>query len=266
WEHAALWIAPLAIAGVSLFGFLFGARFLPLAVRSLANPATAHKAAQGIAAPYEFVAFALVIDAVVVAVAYCLGSLQNERRDRSILFWKSLPVSDLTTVLAKATVPLVLLPVITLVVVVVAEVLVLAVSSLVVAASGGDVQTLWDHTPFGFVMGSLLEGLPGITVWYAPLFGWLMLVSAWAKRVAYIWAFATPLLLGLVEQLAFGTSVIWRWLILRVIGLFMGARAFHLGFGPDPTGWTSPHVWIGLGLAAVFFGGAVWLRRSREPI
>jgi ABC-2 type transport system permease protein len=165
-------------------------------------------------------------------------------------------------------VPLVLLPLITLVVVVAAEVIVLAVSTLVVAASGLNVQTLWDHTPFGFVLGSLFKGLPGIAIWYAPLFAWLMLVSAWAKRVAYIGAFATPLLLGLVESLAFGTTVVWRWLALRVVGLFLGAagRSGALGFGPDPTGWQSPHVWIGLALAAAFLAGAVWLRRSREPI
>jgi ABC-2 type transport system permease protein len=268
WEHGSLWIAPLAIAGVSLFGFLFGARFLPQAVRLLPNPALAHKAAQGIAAPYEFIAFALVINAIIVSVVYCLGALQNERRDRSILFWKSLPVSDLTTVLSKATVPLILLPLITFVVVVAGEIVVLGVSTLVVAAAGLDVNTLWAHTPFGFVLGSLVKGLPGIAIWYAPLFGWLLLVSAWARRVPYLWAFAAPLLLGLVEQLAFGTTLVWRWLALRIVGVFLGSagRAGRLGFGPDPTGWDSPHVWIGLVLAAAFLAGAVWLRRSREPI
>ena len=51
-----------------------------------------------------------MLTAFLVGVFYCLDALHGERRDRSILFWKSLPVSDLTTVLAKASVPCRVLP------------------------------------------------------------------------------------------------------------------------------------------------------------
>ena len=62
---------------------------------------------QTIEAPYDMAAGLLMLDLLIVGVFYCLDALHGERRDRSMLFWKSLPVSDLTTVLAKASIPLV---------------------------------------------------------------------------------------------------------------------------------------------------------------
>ena len=56
---------------------------------------------------------------------YCLDALYGERRDRSILFWKSLPVSDLTTVLSKASIPIVVLPLLTFAVTVATQLIML---------------------------------------------------------------------------------------------------------------------------------------------
>ena len=74
---------------------------------------------------------------------YCLDALHGERRDRSILFWKSLPVSDLTTVLAKASIPLVILPLLTFAITVAMQWIMLLLSSAVLLASGLSVATLW---------------------------------------------------------------------------------------------------------------------------
>jgi hypothetical protein len=91
--------------------------------------------------------------------------------------------------------------------------------------------------------------------------------------VAYLWAIAPLLLLGLVERIAFGTTFVWRWVLLRLFGVFAGAgdpgwhghKVLHAAPHPDPAGWTSPHLWIGVVLAVAFLAGAAWLRRSREP-
>jgi ABC-2 type transport system permease protein len=261
WEHRSIYIAPLVVTGLALAGFLFGTLRLVHTVRAGMTPAGREEAAQAIAAPYEFVAFAVMLTGLVVAMLYCLGALYGERRDRSILFWKSLPVSDLTTVLAKAAVPLLVQPVVLFAVIFSAHLIMLSLSSVVVAGAGLDAGAFWANAPVWRLWRLMAPGLPFIGVWYAPLYAWLLLVSAWARRTPSLWALASPLVLALVERLALGTHFIFSWLGLRLVGAFAGA----VGKGHD-IGWESPHVWTGLALGAAFLAGAVWLRRSREPI
>src|ERR1041384_962380 len=78
----------------------------------------------------------LIFTAFIVGVFYCLDALYGERRDRSILFWKSLPVSDLTTVLSKVFIPLVILPVITFVIVIATQFIMLLISTVALLPSG----------------------------------------------------------------------------------------------------------------------------------
>ena len=108
WEYRSIYIAPLAVAAVYLFGFLISTIHLRAKVRAL-DPAKLQAALQQ---PYDFVALLIMLTTILIAVFYCLEAFQGERRDRSVLFWKSLPVSDLTTVLAKATIPIVIIPLI----------------------------------------------------------------------------------------------------------------------------------------------------------
>ena len=91
----------------------------------------------------------------IVGIFYCLDALHGERRDRSILFWKSLPVSDLTTVLSKASIPLVVLPLLTFAITVATQWIMLLLSSAVLLASGLSVATLWTQLPL-FQMSLML--------------------------------------------------------------------------------------------------------------
>src|SRR6202040_1767913 len=95
--------------------------------------------------PYNVVAMGLIVTAFIVGFFYCLDALYGERRDRSILFWKSLPVSDLTTVLSKAITPVVILPLVTFAITVVMQWIMLLVSTAVLLGSGVSVTTLWAH-------------------------------------------------------------------------------------------------------------------------
>jgi len=283
WEHRVVYVAPLAVAAVALVGFVLGAYHLPrivgatntLATASLppdvraASEFAANLASKSLAIPYHFIAFALFFTGLLAAVFYCQGALHGERRDRSILFWKSLPVSDLITVASKMAVPMLVTPVVVLAAVVGAHLIMLAVSTVVVAASGQSPSALWAHLPILRTWGMILQGLPVITLWYAPLYAWLILVSAWAKRAPFLWAVAAPLALALVEKLALGTGAVWSWLGLRMIGPFQAAylQGQHEGVHiASPVDWDQPHMWIGLVLAAAFLAAAVWLRRSSEPI
>ena len=151
WEYRSIYIAPLAAAAVVLFGFVLGAINLPDAIRQFEAREGVDPGNQlGMAAMAVMAATAMVVivTGVIVGMFYCLGALHNERRDRSLLFWKSLPVSDLTAVAAKATIPLVVLPLVTLVVVAAMQLIMLMVSTVALLLNNIDPMALWARLPF----------------------------------------------------------------------------------------------------------------------
>src|SRR2546428_3832169 len=161
----------------------------------------------------------LIFTVFIVGVFYCLDALQGERRDRSILFWKSLPVSDLTTVLSKAITPVVILPLVTFAITVGTQSIMLLVSTTVLLGSGLSVTALWSH---GSLFQSWLMLLHHLLIvhglWYAPIYGWLPLVAAWARRAPFLWASLPLLAIGVVERIAFNTSHFGTMLAHRMTG------------------------------------------------
>src|SRR5262249_9107048 len=136
---------------------------------------------------YDLVALSIMGATFLVGIFYCLDALSSERRDRSILFWKSLPVSDLTTVLSKASIPLVILPLITFAITVVAQFAMLMWSSAVLLANGLSVSMLWTQvSPLHMWTGLLFHLIAVHSLYYSPIFAWLLLVSAWARRAAFL--------------------------------------------------------------------------------
>src|SRR5438477_11123864 len=191
WENRSIYIAPLAVAVVVLFGFMISTYGMPERRRGvlLMDPA---KQRALISEPYDVAAMMLIFTVFIVGVFYCLDALYGERRDRSILFWKSLPVSDLTTVLSKASIPLLILPLVTFVIIVATQFVMLLWSSVVLLTSGL-AGTTW--TRFNLLEQSLilLYSLIALALWHAPIYGWLLLVSGWARRATFLWA-VIPLL------------------------------------------------------------------------
>ena len=219
-------------------------------------------------------AVVILLVSLVVGVFYCLGALHGERRDRSILFWKSLPVSDLTAVLAKASIALIVLPVIAFAVILVTQLVMVLISTASLLAQGASLTPLWVQDPVLSNFWSLPYGLVALSLWYAPVYGWLLLVSAWARRTPILWALAPVIGLPLIEKLAFGTSQVAELLKRRLHGGFTeafstpSAGKIHIDFAqPEPLRFlATPELWIGLAVAAGFVAGATWLRRRGEPI
>src|SRR3989440_10255386 len=135
WENKSIYIAPAIVAAVILLGALISAGHLPERRRSAMLLDDAHRRA-AIELPYDIVAMIILITAFIVGFFYCLDALYGERRDRSILFWKSLPVSDITTLLSKAIIPLAILPAVVFAITIVTQFLMLLLSSAVLAPSG----------------------------------------------------------------------------------------------------------------------------------
>jgi ABC-2 type transport system permease protein len=273
WENRSIYVAPLIAAGVVLIGFLISV-IHPLGnVRAVSALPPAEQA-WALVIRLRFAGAPLILVGGLVAVFYCLDALHGERRDRSILFWKSLPVSDFTTVLSKATIPLVVLPLLTFAIVVVLQLVMLGLGVAVLAPGGLDVADLWARLPLLHMSGLLLYGLFALVLWHAPIYAWLLLVSGWAPRMTFLWAVLPPLALCVVERIAFGTTRLWSVLIRRLNGGFDAAFTHTRGLDPltampDPAPLkflTSPSVWIGLAIAAVLFVAAVRQRRYRGPI
>jgi len=266
WENRSIYIAPLAVAAVSLLGYLIASIGYAMSTTNLAQRRAA------LEEPYSFATALIMGTAFVVSIFYSLEALHSERRDRSILFWKSLPVSDLTTVLSKASIPLIVLPVIAVAIVVATVLIMLLLTTLVLIGSGVSLVTIWKPALFQAFLMLLYHLITVHILWYAPFYGWFLLVSAWARRAAFLWAVLPAVAICGIEKIAFNTTHFATMLQNRFAG---GAEAITApGTMPiDPmTHLTpgaflvSPGLWIGLLVAAGFLAAAARLRRCQGPI
>ncbi len=271
WESRSIYIAPLAVAVVTLLGFLVSMIGLPERRRAMLLLDLAQQRA-AIERPYDIAAMVLLATGIIVGAFYCLDALHGERRDRSILFWKSMPVSDLTTVLSKASIPLLVLPLVTFATTVVMQLIMLLLMNTVLLTNGVSTTTsaqlpLFQHSLI------LLYGLVALALWHAPIYGWLLLVSGWARRSVFLWAVLPLVAIQVVEKIAFNTHYFGSMLKHRLTGFAAEAFAF------DPHGrldsltqltpgrfLSTPGLWIGLAFAAAFLVAASRQRRWREPI
>jgi ABC-2 type transport system permease protein len=130
-----------------------------------------------------------------VVFFYCLGALYDERRDRSILFWKSLPVSDGMTVLSKVITALCLAPVIAIALATAASLALLLIGCIGLAVGGINMTGAIVTQPDLYLQPlRLVALLPVYAVWALPTIGWLLLVSSWAKTKPFLWAIGVPLI------------------------------------------------------------------------
>ncbi len=274
WENRSIYIAPLVVAAVELFGFLVSSIGLPGRRRAvlLLSPA---KARAAIEVPYDIAAIMLILTAFVVGLFYCLDALYGERRERSILFWKSLPVSDLATVLSKTSVPLVVLPLVTFVTIIGTQLLMLLWTSILLMTHGMSATSTWTYLPLFQQCVVLLYGLTAIAIWHAPIYGWALLVSGWARRATFLWAVLPVIAIAVFEKITFNTSHFAALVKDRLLGFAPKAFAFgpHHGVGIDSLVQLTPgrylgtsSLWLGLLFAAVCIVAAIRLRRYRGPL
>ncbi|HQT67216.1 MAG: hypothetical protein B7Z78_03610 [Rhodospirillales bacterium 20-60-12] len=273
WENRFIYVAPIAVSALALFAYVIGTLHLPDMMASDIQMGKSMPQPQGVT--FSIAAIALVLTGVVVGVFYTLGALHGERRDRSILFWKSMPVSDLIAVLSKASIPLLVIPAIIFVTTVAVQLTMLAFATLISVAHGTSVPAFWASWPIFRMSVVLFYGLATLALWHAPIYGWLLLVSAWARRAPFLWAILLPVGLCLGEKIAFDSSALSNILGSRILG------SFAVAFDPNAVGdsfqipWvglapmkflSTPGLWIGLIVTAGFLVGAVRLRRTSHAL
>jgi ABC-2 type transport system permease protein len=269
WENKAIWVLPACIGALMVVGSLFGK--VEIAMLRASD-------AQGeLAAVLLFFAIGGVfwVAMSIYSVWYLLDCLYADRKDRSVLFFKSMPLTDSATVLSKLFVGVIAIPLVYFCVADLAALLMAFVISVRARLVFGNV--LWRPELWLQVQALWLYVIATGVLWYSPVVGWLLLVSAWAKRAVILQALLPPLAIMLAERLFLGTHVSAVALRARLLG--GGYASFHhpihwsLANGemspgvwqlPDPAGFlSSPDVWIGVLIGAAFIAGAVQLRKRR---
>ena len=275
WENRSIYLAPLIVAAVQVFALAISTIGLAERRRALLLLDDPVKQRVAIEATYDAAAMMMIFVVFIVGLFYCLDALHGERRDRSILFWKSLPVSDLTTVLSKAIIPLAVLPAIAFALTVCVQLIMLLMTSANLLVHGMSPATTWAHFPVFQNWLVMLYGLIAIAFWHAPIYGWLLLVSAWARRATFLWAVLPLIVIQIFEKITFGTHYFGTLLQHRLMGFAPHAFGFHGDGHPtiDSLSQLTPGrylgslgLWIGLLVAAGFVFGAVRLRRYRGPL
>ena len=253
WEHRSLWLAPLAAGGVLVLLMLLG---WLLGKSPLQFDGPAKVDLDGDATPLMIAYAALLVQLSVVAAIttaiYLLDCLYAERKDRSILFWKSLPVSDARTVLVKYGVAMLVVP---LGVLLLATLLYPVVFGLLSAGvpefrelTGG-----WHFDQWFSALAGLSGAVLASLLWYAPIGAWLILASVIAKRAPLLVAVLPPVVLAVSENIVLGSSNLWQ----------------ILGYRFSPQGdllevLTDLDLWLGLAVAAGMLYIVIRLRRYRD--
>jgi ABC-2 type transport system permease protein len=285
WEHRSFVIAPAIVAAILLIGVTFGhVEFGNNSLDKLASPEFASKQYSVMTGILSVVALPYLISMGFLTVFYLLDSLYADRKDRSVLFWKSLPVSDRETVISKLVVAAIVLPLMTFAAVLVTNVLFSFIGSLRLSSYAEHVNIwsiVWQPSAWFSAHALLLYSLVAMMLWYLPILGWLLLVSAWARRAVILWAVLPPLAIIFLEHVLFETSYVAHLLKDRFIGWFhlainTNAAAEHamvldgeripmtgrLIDAIDPaTFFSSPRLWLGIVVAAGFIWLAILLRR-----
>jgi ABC-2 type transport system permease protein len=278
WENRAIWTIPSVIGGFMILAALFGRVHLmpiPSEVPSLAVGEV----------------FLVTVGATFFAVMsiystwYLLDCLYADRKDRSILFWKSLPISDTTTVVSKLATALIVIPLVYFAAADLTTLLMAFIVSVRLSSSIGG--ALWHADLWMQLQALWLYLIVTSAIWYLPLAGYLLVVSAWAKRAVMLWSILPPIALLLVERWFLGTHVIADQIWERLVGLVM---AFHTHPGEGawivtpsdhgtirtPAGiwsfldaggfFSSPETWIGAAVGVALIVCAIQLRMRRTEI
>ncbi len=278
WEHRSFYVAPIVVAAllllatISIFVRFVGADALTFFVS------------------FIDAALLFVFDSVMLIVVafYLLDALYAERRDRSVLFWKSLPITDATTVGSKVVTAVIVVPLITIGVIAVTQLAILMIMTISIWTGGGSAwDLLWRDTPIAGFWLRLAYELPVQMLWYLPFVGWFLLASAWARKAPFLWAILPLVMAGELEVIFNGTHRFFELLGERItypfpalaheyVNDFMQALRAHGQpaevaddpfFGLTPTDLLlSAEMWAGVVIGLALIAAAVGLRRYRDDV
>lgn len=289
WEHRSIYVTPAAIAVVvsllTLTGQVTVSAFgdvVDLAIVGASNVDEEHRR---VALLVMFIGVTTVfsLGAWIVMVFYSLDSLYAERKDKSILFWRSLPITDAETVISKLLTALVVIPLAFLIAVVVTHLVMLVLTSVWVEMQGGDAgHLLWGSAPFFDVWATFLIIAIAYPLWLAPLVGWFLFVSAYTKRSPLLMASLPLIIAPMVEKMIVGTTFFWDAIFVRTFRPPLTSIDLEVLFDDDRAHELveqnisllsaidlgkfvmSPSLWGGLIVCGLMTAAAIYVRRYRD--
>ena len=289
WEHKAIYIVPAVIALLLTLITVTGQvqvtmhdKIVNLTIVFLSNVSDQERALV-----FDIVlglmAGIFAISMWVVTVFYCLDALYAERKDKSILFWRSLPITDAETVGSKLLTAMLAIPLITVAMVFVTDFLVLVAVSLWVAIQGGDVgHLIWSSVSIGDTLLGTIVLVFALPLWLAPFIGWFLFVSGFTKKMPLMLAFLPIFVLPMLEGMTSKTSLFWDAFFVRTgtPPLFETGSIMELIELGDLRGaaetvdlmgavnlskfLSSPSLWTGLIVCGLFVAAAIYVRRYRD--
>lgn len=289
WEHRAIYITP-AIIGLLLTLMTLTGQVqvqhrgeilnITIMLLSIANEAQRAFVFDIILGSTTLV---LTLAMWIMTIFYCLDSLYAERKDKSILFWRSMPVTDAETVLSKLVTAVIAIPLTTILFAFVTHFLVLVIISMLVGIQGGNAGNLvWSSVSLPDIWQATLIFVFAVPMWLSPFIGWFLFVSAFAKRMPFMFAFMPIAILPMLEGMTTHTTVFAEAFFLRTVTppLFDGANiieALEQGdlelaaqtvdlLGTINLGrfLSSPDLWIGVIVCGLFTTAAIYVRRFRD--
>lgn len=229
WEHRALVYAPLVVAALLVLslasltnGMVDGATSIRVDGKDIdfVGSLTGENQRKFFSIAVSSMLIPQLLVALVVVFFYLLDSLYSERKDRSILFWKSLPVSDTLTVGSKAFVALLVVPFVVYLTAMVAGLVILGITRIKVAGTPFEAMFEWHTVDWLRVQGALFLNILIAALWYLPIAAALLLISVAARRAVILWAILPPFILFIVERSTLGTQRVFDFLAYRLTGFF----------------------------------------------
>jgi len=290
WEHRSIYVTPVAIASIVTLGTLAALMFaggfakeLDLAIFGATNLAGDAERKVVLTGFFIGTSWLFLFAAGVLTIFYTLDSLYAERKDKSILFWRSLPITDAEAVLAKLATALLIIPLGTIVAVIATHIVNLIVTSIWVSAKGGDAGLLiWGSVPLLDNWLAALIVMLATALWMSPFVGWFLFVSAYTKRSPLLMAFMPLVLIPLLEVIFLRSSMFVEAVFGRggMIPLFRGMDLDGF-FDEDKLRvneefvsllaqldvvkfLTSASLWTGVIVCGIFVTAAIYVRRYRD--
>ena len=289
WEHRAIYITPLVIALVMSLMSLTGQVTISAFGQEVDLAIIGASSAGEIERQAAITAFLMIFTSIfalgawILMIFYSLDALYAERRDKSILFWRSLPVTDSETVISKLLTAVLVIPMIAFAFVVVTHLLNLILWSIWLSIQGGDAgHLLWSAAPLFDNWAATLIIAVAMPLWLSPLIGWFLFVSAFTKRSPLLIAFLPMFVVPMLEKMVSPTSLFWDAIFARSVRppLFKGidvSRIFdqdNFQIAADTESLlakidlarflSSPSMWLGLVVCGLFTTAAIYIRRYRD--
>ena len=291
WEHRAIFVTPIAIASIvtlgTLMALILAGEFrqeLDLAIFGAQNVVGEVERRAFLTAFFGGTSWLFLLGLGILSIFYALDSLYAERKDKSILFWRSLPVTDAETVLSKLLTAAFVIPAVAIAGIIVTHLVNLVIMSIWIASKGGSAGVLvWGSVPFFDNWMATILVIYASAIWMSPFLGWFLFVSAWTKRSPFMVAFLPLVLIPLIEGIFLRSShfaeAVWGrgaqiplfQAGIDVEGFFdedniqlseeMISLLAHIDLGRF---FSSIDTWIGVIVCGLLATAAIYVRRYRD--